>query len=212
MKSFKAIFVLTLFLQSAVAQATVSAYAEFYIPYQRLQSEYVCLNKQIMNAEFGIPLFSTLTGILNPSQTLVGIIGQPITYQNINLLVNGTTKITSSYIHDNYTSSNIVESKLSIDMAAFDALNSNTTAGRQKTINTAKLAIIAIIKTAESLHGSGNFRVWVKVDNLPSQTGLSGTPVLLMSNTSPSTGTIWPYTSSSSVIQSYINDVISPNC
>ncbi|WPD21947.1 MAG: hypothetical protein SD837_17290 [Candidatus Electrothrix scaldis] len=64
------LFTALLLASSQIAQATVSEYAEFYIPYQRLQSEEICLQKQIMEAEFGIPLASMMTGIFSPTKTL----------------------------------------------------------------------------------------------------------------------------------------------
>lgn len=48
---------------TAGVHATVSEYTEFFIPYERAQSGYVCLDKQIMEAEFGIPLASLMEGI-----------------------------------------------------------------------------------------------------------------------------------------------------
>ncbi len=192
------------------AQATTDEYARFVIPYERLQSEFVCLDEQTMNATFGIPLFSLLVGVFNPTMTLIG--GAPsLTYDNINLLTMDGG-ITHQYIFDSVTPSNTWEYKLSIDLAAVDSSNGNSAAGRQKTINKAKLAIVSIVKTAETLHGAGNFRVWIKVDNLPSQSGLTGSPVLTMPLTTPSTGAMWPYTSTSPALQTYINETVSSGC
>ncbi|MCI5212726.1 MAG: hypothetical protein D3910_28930, partial [Candidatus Electrothrix sp. ATG2] len=65
------LFLTILFLAgSQTAHATVSAYAEFYVPYQRRQSEEVCLSRQIMEAEFGIPLASMMSGVFSPTKTL----------------------------------------------------------------------------------------------------------------------------------------------
>lgn len=52
----KLLMALPVLCAANVVEATVSEYAEFYIPYERNQSGYTCLNRQIMQAEFGIPL------------------------------------------------------------------------------------------------------------------------------------------------------------
>lgn len=189
-------------------QATVSEYTEFFIPYQRAQSEYVCLNKQIMEAEFGIPLASMMAGIFSETKTLHQHLGGTNTYENINLLVNGMTTIPNTYNFDRYTSSGVTEYSFTLDLAAFNTLNGATVAGRQKTKNTAKLALIAMIKTAESLHGAGNFRLWVKFNNVPSQAGLSGSPLYAGGVDWPT----WPYTASSSVYATYRAEMIDSGC
>jgi hypothetical protein len=80
-------------LGGQTAQATVSEYAEFYIPYLRRQSEEVCLNRQIMEAEFGIPLASMMTGIFSPTRTLHQRHGMEDEWKNINLLAEGSAGI-----------------------------------------------------------------------------------------------------------------------
>ena len=189
-------------------QATVSEYTEFFIPYQRTQSEFVCLHKQIMEAEFGIPLPSMMMGIFSETKTLHQHLGGTNTYANINMLVKGTTTIPYTYNFDRYTSSGITEYSFTLNMAGFNTLNGNTVAGRQKTKDTAKLALIAMLKTAESLHGAGNFRLWVKFTNLPAQTGLTGS-VLFAGGTDWPT---WPYTASSSVYHTYTSEMIDTDC
>ena len=192
----------------AGANATVSEYTEFFIPYERAQSGYVCLDKQIMEAEFGIPLASLMEGIFSETKTLHQMLGGTSTYKNINLLVNGATKIPYTYNFDRYTSSGKWDYSFTLDMAAFNSLNGSTVAGRQKTKNTAKLALIAMIKTAEVTHGAGNFRLWVKFNNLPSQAGLSGSIV----HSSGVDWPTWPYTSSSGVYNTYRTEMIASGC
>ncbi|MEZ5536292.1 MAG: hypothetical protein R3F02_11795 [Thiolinea sp.] len=188
-------------------QATVSEYAEFYIPYQRTQSEYVCLDRQIMQAEYGIPLASMMTGIFSPTQTLHQSSGGN-TRQNINLLSSGTTGIDWQMNFDRYHPSGVYDYSFTLDMGGFNALNGSSVAGRQKTKDLAKLAIISIIKTAELTHGTGKFRVWVRFNNLPSMSGLSGVPVLAGSTDWPG----WPFTSSSSLYRTYLNEMIHARC
>lgn len=192
----------------AGANATVSEYTEFFIPYERAQSGYVCLDKQIMEAEFGIPLASLMEGIFTETKTLHQMLGGTSTYKNINVLVNGTTTIPYTYNFDRYISSGVTDYSFTLDMAGFNTLNGATVAGRQKTKNTAKLALIAMLKTAEAIHGAGNFRLWVKFNNLPSQAGLSGSLVYSGGVDWPS----WPYTATSSVYTTYKTEMIASGC
>ncbi len=192
----------------AGANATVSEYTEFFIPYERAQSGYVCLDKQIMEAEFGIPLASLMEGIFTETKTLHQMLGGTSTYKNINVLVNGTTTIPYTYNFDRYSSSGVTDYSFTLDMAGFNTLNGATVAGRQKTKNTAKLALIAMLKTAEAIHGAGNFRLWVKFNNLPSQAGLSGSLVYSGGVDWPS----WPYTATSSVYTTYKTEMIASGC
>lgn len=186
------------------AEATVSEYAEFYIPYERAQSGYTCLNRQIMQAEFGIPLASMMSGILAATQTIHQQSGGQNTYENINLLYKANAPISWNLNFDNYHPNGVTDYSFTLDLTALNAVNGGNVQGRQKTINTAKLAIISIVKTAELMHGAGKFRLWVQWNNLPAGSGLTGAPVLV-SNT-------WPFTSSSSLYQIYRNEMIHPDC
>ena len=93
-------------------------------------------------------------------------------------------------------------------MAAISALNGASSAGRQKTIDIAKLAVIATVKTAELTHKKNKFRVWIKFENLPSTLGLSGAAVYSGGSDWP----VWPYTSSSSVYLGYLAEMIAEDC
>ena len=190
------------------ARATVSEYAEFYVPYARIQSEYICLSQQIMEAEFGIPLASILTGVFSETQTLRQSIGGSNSYHNINLLVDGSAKITPVLNFDRYHDNGIYDYSFTLDIAAFNALNGATQAGRQKTLTIAKLAVIAIIKTAERVHKPGKFRVWIKFDNLPDATGLSGQPVYAGKTDWPG----WPFTAGSPLYKAYMAELIDQDC
>lgn len=203
-------FLLTtlLTMASMSAQATVDAYGHFYIPYAQIQSGDTCLDKQIMQAEYGIPLASLLEGVFAPTQTLQQNLGGTSTYGNINLLAAGNTTIPHNYNFDRYNNNGVYDYSFTLDMGPFNTLNGNTTAGRQKTRDLAKLALVAVIKTAEATHGAGQFRVWLQFTNLPSQAGLSGTPVYTGGVDWPT----WPYTATSPVYQTYQNEMLGTNC
>jgi hypothetical protein len=65
-----------------------------------------------------------------------------------------------------------------------------------------------MLKTATAIHGAGNFRLWVKFNNLPSQAGLSGSTVYSGGLDWPT----WPYTSSSSLYNTYRTEMIDSGC
>ena len=163
----KLLLTVLLLALSASSKATVSEFNTFFIPYERIQSNYICLNEQIMKAEFGIPLASMFEGIFSETQTLSQVLSGNSTRFNINLLVSGSTSVAYSLNFDRQTSSGVTDYSFTLNMAAFNTLNGNSSAGQLKTIKTAKLAVISIIKTAELLHSAGNFRVWIKFTNLP---------------------------------------------
>ncbi|MCI5157122.1 MAG: hypothetical protein D3906_01545 [Candidatus Electrothrix sp. AUS1_2] len=209
-KQYLRLFVLTTLLLagSRAARATVSEYTEFYIPYQRLQSEEICLQKQIMEAEFGIPLASMMTGIFSPTKTLHERHGMEHEWKNINLLAEDS-EIPWELNFDRYNEKNgVYDYSFTLDMGPPAAELGDSAEARRKVADRAKLAIIAIIKTAESMHRAGRFRVWVHFENLPSQEGLSGSTVYSGRNDWPG----WPYTSSSPLYQTYLKEMIGKGC
>ena len=193
---------------SSPAGATSSAYAEYYVPYERIQSQNICLSKQIMEAEFGIPLASILQGVFSETRTLRQASSFPNRYENINLLANEEALIEPVLAFDRYHNNGVVDYSFTHDIASISALNGASSAGRQKTIDIAKLAVIATVKTAELTHKKNKFRVWIKFENLPSTAGLTGAAVYSGGSDWP----VWPYTSSSSVYQGYLAEMIDSDC
>ena len=189
--------------------ASERVYLDYVVPFRALLSQDVCMKTQLMKGSSSIPFFEALYGVFSPVKILNGN-KDPVAYENINLLTeNGG--INYQYISDNYING-VFEYKLSIDMSAVNTSNGTTTQGRQRTVTMAKLAIISIVKTAEAVNRESNFKIWIKVDGLPKQTGLTGFPVLTMQDTTQESGAEWPYTSSSKQVQHYINDVIAKEC
>ena len=198
----------SLLLNGGIAHSTVSEYTEFFIPYERAQSGYVCLNRQIMEAEFGIPLASMMTGIFSATKTLHQNFGGHNEWKNINLLTDGSAEIPWKLNFDRYNDSGVYDYSFTLDMGSFSAQNGDSAEGRKKIRDTAKLAIIAIIKTAESMLQAGRFRIWIHFDNLPEQDGLSGGRVYSGRTDWPG----WPYTSSSPLYRTYQDEMIGPGC
>jgi hypothetical protein len=194
-----------LFLSTSV-NATTSEFTNFYIPYQRVQSEYMCLDKQIMLATYGIPLASLVKGVLAPTKTLHQSFAVPNNYKNINQLAMNNTRILDNLISDNVTPAGVYEYSFSLDLVQLNTFNGNSLIGRQKTKNTAKLAVISIIKTAILIHGAGHFRVRIQFTNMPSQSGTTGSPLI---SQPPST---YPYVASSAVYNNYLNEMIHSSC
>ena len=206
----KLILVFTLLV--TYGKSTISEYGEFYIPYQRVQSEYVCLQKQIMMAEYGIPLASLLQGILSETRTVHQSFNNPdnpISYRNINLLAMNNVHIIDRLKFDRYTTSRIYDYSFVLDLSQLNRYNGDSQSGRAKTINSAKLAVVSIVKTAESIFGAGHFRIWIEFKNLPSQKGLAGSRLISHSHGDwPN----WPYTANSPVYHKYLDETVHPSC
>lgn len=194
-----------MFCAPMLAQATTSEFSGFYVPYQRVQSQYTCLDQQLMQAVFGIPLGSLVNGVLSPTRTLHQQSGGN-NYQNINLLSPGSARIIPQLNFDRYISG-VFDYSFTLDLAQLNTLHGNSASGRQKTHNLAKLAVISLVKTAELTHSAGGFRVWIRFDNLPSGAGLSS-PAYVGSTDWPN----WPYTSGSSLYQTYHSQMINADC
>ena len=73
-------------LSAPAAQATVAALAEVAVPVRSIQTDDVCLYKQTMVAEYGIPLLSNLEAVFAPNKILHQVLGGTSSYRNINLL------------------------------------------------------------------------------------------------------------------------------
>ncbi|XOF33502.1 MAG: hypothetical protein ACL93V_16120 [Candidatus Electrothrix sp. YB6] len=202
------LFILLFLLSGQTVHATVSEYTEFYIPYQRRQSEEVCLSRQIMEAEFGIPLASMMSGIFSPTRTLHQRHGMDDEWKNINLLAGDGISIPWELNFDRYNENGVYDYSFTLDLGPLAIQNGDNAEGRLKTRDTAKLAIIAIVRTAESMHRPGRFRIWIHFDNLPSQTDLSGSRVYSGKTDWPG----WPYTSSSPLYQAYLKEMIGSGC
>jgi hypothetical protein len=112
------------------------------------------------------------------------------------------------YLFDRYHANGVYDYSVRLDFAALAAQNGSHLSGRQQTRDTAKLALIALIQTAELVHGPGKFRLWIHLDNLPEQNGLTGRVVYAGQSDWPG----WPYTASSPLYQNYRKEMISSSC
>ena len=208
-KQYLRLFVLiTLFLAgSRTARASHLVYEEFYIPYQPIQREGICLHKQIMQAMIGIPLASMMTGIFSPTSTLHQRYDMESERKNINLLAEGA-EIPWVLNFDRHSENGVYDYSFTLDMGPLATKLGDSTEARQKVADRAKLAVIAVIKTAESMYRAGRFQVWLHFKNLPSQEGLRGSKVYSGSTDWPG----WPYTSSSPLYQAYLKEMIGKDC
>lgn len=198
----------SLISSSLHAHATSSGYADFYIPYKQIQSDYTCLNRQTMEAVFGIPLASIVQGVFAETRTYQQSMVGPGRYVNINLLANEATTIAPQLNFDRYHDNGVYDYSFTLDLVALNTVNGGSVAGRQKTMDIAKLSVISILKTAELTHKPGKFRVWIKFDNLPSMAGVSGAAV----NAGGADWPAWPYTSASSLYRTYLSEMIHEDC
>lgn len=161
-----------------------------------------------MAADFGIPLVSLLQGTFSETRTLHQALTPPHPYRNINLLATPGGLIVPKLNFDRFPSNSITEYSFTMDMAALSALNGTSSQGRQKTVDIAKPAVIATVKTAELAHGKYRFRVWIKFENLPPLSGLTGLPINLGGIDRPT----YPYVSDSPLYKRYLVEMIGANC
>jgi hypothetical protein len=180
------------------ASATVDVMLPYTIAYEELQSGDLCLVSMVSWAEIGIPEASAAQASFAPSLILRTNIGRPSEQININVLAN--QNIVAQYADESYPGNGVINLKFSLDMGAFSAANGLSTEGRQKTIDYAKLSILALTRNAELLNRSGKYQVDVEVQNLPSQQGLRGSTVHAK--------TRFPYTSSSPVLATYRKELL----
>lgn len=204
----KGVLLLGLLGMSAVASATSGGYAKFYVVYHPPLTTYNCLMQQSAEVVYDKLLAQLVKGVFAETRTYSA--GEGVgdgTYHNVNVLANEATKITP-VLNFYRVDAGAEEFSFTIDLASLNTRNSESVEGRQKTIDKAKLSVIAILKTAELNYGKGKFRVWIKFQNLPSLAGLTGSTI-------SAGGLDWPkmpYTSSSLVYQSYLNDMNNVEC
>lgn len=195
-------FCLSCITYSTSGQATVSALAEVAIPVKGIQTNDICLQKQQMIAEYGIPLLSNLEGVFAPNRVLLQVLGGTSFYVNTNLLADGG-KITFDYNSDSFEG-DVWSYDIDLNFTSLTTAAGTSLTNRKNVIDTVKLALIAVNETAILTHGTENFRLKLNLVGLPSQTGLSGSRVF------PSTR--FPYTSSSPLIASYKSELIGGSC
>lgn len=176
-------------------QATVEAYVLYNVPYRSIQTDDICFMRLPLLGSFGIPQASLAQASLLPTNIRRDY---PAGFFNNNLAAPSKLMV-HTYVSDNITSTGVWEYSMKLDVRALSAANGSSVAGRKATIQTAKLALLAIARNMDDL-SNGNYRLTVQFIGLPSQTSLPGTVL--------NATTRYPYTSTSPLLIAYDRELI----
>lgn len=198
---------LLLLVMTSPAMATIDAILQTNIVTAFPQDDGVyCYTKVPLSTELGIPAAVMAEGSLSPayarrlstaSNDPEAITIEGLMYKNINVLARGAP-ITHTYLKDSFTESGTMEYRAELDISALAAQNGDSAEGRQRTIDVAKLALLALAKNLKDAHGM--YRMWITFNGLPSQEGLFGARVYQTSN--------YPYSGGSPLLNSYEQELI----
>jgi hypothetical protein len=196
------------------AEATVDALLETNIVYRHPQVEKYCYLQVPVSAELGIPAVALIQGSLAPSfaprfasprppewelPNIVTVGGQE--YESINALAHGAA-LAFTYAQDSFANSGTLELRGELDVSAVAAENGTSVAGRQATIDKAKLALLVIAKDLKdsNAYAGGKYRLYLSFKGLPSQEGLQGSRVYEKTSA--------PYSGGSPVLLGYEKELI----
>lgn len=180
------------------ADATVEALLDYTIVYAQPQTGDLCLRTMPMRAEIGIPPASLMRGVFAPVQ-IFNENGRPTPYVNINVVAQDAGLV-PTYEADAFESDGTLVYRMTLDVSELSARNGTTVAGRQKTIERAKLGLIAMAKSLEGIAEDGRYKLYLTFRGLPSQARLAGTPLYAT--------TMYPYTSGSPLLAQYQAELI----
>lgn len=185
-------------LAPSTASATVDSFLAYDVPYRHMQTDDVCFMPQVMWAEIGVPQGSMMRGAFAPTQTFAE--SPSPHYVNINLIATSPAMV-PAYLSDSVDRYGRYLYTMSLDVTALAQANGSTVAGRQKTINQAKLALVTMANNMSQLAGGpSRYQLWVRFVGLPSQTGLTGKRLY--------STTTYPYNGYSVLLQSYEAELI----
>jgi hypothetical protein len=176
-------------------QATVDAYVLYNVPYRSVQTDDICFMRLPLLGSFGIPQASLAQASLLPTQIRRDY---PVGYFNNNLAAPAKLMV-HTYVSDSYTGTGVWEYSMKLDVRALATFNGTSLTGRRATIQSAKLALLAIARNMDDL-SDGNYRLTVQFIGLPSQTSLPGTTLYAT--------TRYPYTASSPLLIAYERELI----
>lgn len=196
------------------AGATVDALLETTIVVAHSEVETFCYFRVPVSAELGIPAMALVDGSLAPSYALrsasplppewlppeiIAIGGRQ--YENINVLAHGAA-LAFRYEQDVFSASGTLELRGVLDVSALAAEQGDSVAGRQATVDRAKLALLAIakdLKESNAFNG-GKYRLYLSFEGLPSQDGLRGGRLYAQTSV--------PYSGGSPLLAAYEQELI----
>lgn len=178
--------------------ATVDALIDYTIIHRQLQTDDVCYKTLPMWAEIGIPAASQMQGTLAPAwifkQNSLGN-----TYVDINE-ISRTSGLKAEYVNDSFDAqTGVYTYSMRLDLSQHPAISDSSGKARQAIVDQAKFMLLAMNKNL-GLYYPGKYKLWLTVSGLPSQTGLSGTPL-------PAT-TQYPYTAQSPLKAAFEKELI----
>lgn len=179
------------------ATATVEALTAYNIVTEDVQSGDLCFLKIPAYAEYGIgglpEALLSVKPVFLPRQASAG----PTEVQANQIATWGGAAV--DLVDLGFEEGDIQVYRFNIDLAPAHARNGASLSGRERTVSVAKLALLAINKNLHEIW-PGKYKLFVTFQNLPSQTGLSGSAL--------NATTAWPYTNGSPLIASYTAELI----
>jgi hypothetical protein len=180
----------------ATSHATVDGMLDYTVIYEEIQTGDRCLMRLPMLASLGIPPASAMKAVFAPTKVFNDRISSA-TYSNINLVATSPA-MTATYLRDDFSGRTLTYA-MTVNVSALAAANGSSTAGRQRTVTAAKLALLAMAYTLDDL-SRGSYRLTVQFVGLPAQNGLAGTKLYAT--------TTYPYTSGSTLLSAYGAELI----
>lgn len=194
----RALFVALALSSFSQAFATVDVFMKYSTIRESFHTSSKCFFDTHMWAEIGIPTDTVASALLDPTYVLRKPIGFAPRAMNINVLSTSSAK--ANYLFDNYNEeTQVTHAGFELDLRQLATENGNSRAGRQKTIDFAKLYLLAFNRSL-SLLMPDKYKLSVSIIGLPSQVGLNGTTVY------PTTHQ--PYTQGSPLLKAYEKEVI----
>src|SRR3712207_4250574 len=146
---------------------------EYTIIYQHPQTGDACYGDEKMLASSAVPAAASAEATASAAMTFSQV--GPDRYVNINLAGTDPAMV-PRYVSDSITPEGTWEYSMKLNVAALRIANGTTQAGRQATVDSAKYFLLAMADNMRRL-SRADYRLRVQFDGLPSQSGLSGTPL-----------------------------------
>lgn len=197
-KLWKSLFFFGSITISPSAFGTVDSILPYSIAAKAIQTEGYCLETRTMLAEIGIPAAAQLAGTFHKAPTVRYSIGKPLEYTNVNVLAP-EGDIAFTFLPEQFASTSVTYS-IVLDFKNAAAHFGTTLAGRQQTIDLAKLSVIAINRNLQLVKGDLAYKLNLQLKNLPSQANLKGSQVFEK--------TQYPYTEGSPVLAQYLKELV----
>lgn len=180
------------------ADATIDAILDYTIAVEHPQTGDLCFRTLPMHASIGIPPASLMMGVFSPALAF-NQTGVPAGHVDINVVTKSGAAPVATYVSDAIDANGVVSYEMRVDVTPVAQKNGATAAGRARTIANAKVALLSMAESLDKLSG-GKYKLRVTFVGLPSQAGLSGTPL--------NATTSFPYSAGSPLLAKYAAELI----